>query len=247
MKIVFLGTGEAFDENNPNNSHLVISKEAKLLLDCGFTTPYQLWRYNDNQNLLDAAYISHLHGDHYFGLPALLVRMWEEGRTKPLTIICKKGFAKKIKEMMEYAYRAFSSNKFEYKINFIEVNPEDHIKFKDLNLSFALGEHSSEVLAVRIDNNNKSICYSGDGMFTEQTERLYKGSDLVIQETYLYDKKTIGHASIVDAIKMAERNDIKCLALTHINRNLRPKIIKKKPSSKKVKIIVPNPLDKYKA
>ncbi len=41
MKIIFLGVGEAFDENLPNNSQLVMSGKTNLLLDCGFTVPQQ--------------------------------------------------------------------------------------------------------------------------------------------------------------------------------------------------------------
>ena len=94
MKVIFLGVGEAFDENNPNNSHLVLSGKTSLLLDCGFVVPYQLWKYNNDQSFLDGVYITHPHADHYFGLPALLVRMSEEKRTRQFTIICQKGFKK---------------------------------------------------------------------------------------------------------------------------------------------------------
>ncbi|KKQ21582.1 MAG: Beta-lactamase domain-containing protein, partial [Parcubacteria group bacterium GW2011_GWA2_37_10] len=46
MKIIFLGVGEAFDENIPNNSHLVITERTKLLLDCGMTAAPQVWKFN---------------------------------------------------------------------------------------------------------------------------------------------------------------------------------------------------------
>lgn len=238
MKVVFLGTGEAFDENNPNNSCLVQTKRAKLLLDCGCTTPYQLWKYNNDQNLLDAVYISHLHSDHFLGLPALVMRMWEENRRKPITVISQEDI---FKRFMEFGYKGFL-RKFKFKINYKKAKPGQTIKLNDLELSFASTKHSRENLAIKINEGIKSVCYSGDGMFTKQTEKLYKDSDLVIQETYLYNKKIIGHASIVDAIKMAEKNNIKCLALVHINRFLRKKLNKKKISSKKVKIIIPKPL-----
>jgi ribonuclease BN (tRNA processing enzyme) len=243
MKIVFLGVGEAFDENNSNNSSLVVSKGAKFLLDCGATAPFELWKYNNDQNLLDAIYISHTHADHYFGLPSLLVRMWEEKRTKPLTIICQKGLKKDIKQIMKLGYDG-SAYLFKFKLNFIEVKPGQVIKFRDLKLSFAPTKHSKKNLAIKVSNEKKSICYSGDGTFTKKTEELYKDSDLVIHEAYLYDKKTIGHGQIKDLIKMAERNNIKCLALTHINRELRKKLNRKKISSKKVKIIIPKGRDR---
>lgn len=243
MKLIFLGVGEAFDENIPNTSILVVSDKTNLLLDCGPTTPTQLWKFNNNQSFLDAIYISHTHADHYFGIPALFVRMWEEKRKKPITVICQNGSKKTIKEIMEYGYKGFSKN-LKFKINFIEVKEGETVQFKDLKLLFAATAHSKSNFAIKIDQGKKSFCYSGDGMFNEKTEKLYKDSDLVIHEAYLYNKKIIGHACITDLIKMAERNNIKCLALTHINRDLRKELNKKNISSKKVKVIIPNPFDK---
>ena len=243
MKVIFLGVGEAFDENMPNNSVLVISDKTNLLLDCRCTTPTQLWKFNNDQSFLDAVYISHTHADHYFGIPALLYRMREEERKKPLTIICQD--KKIIKDIIDYGYKSLYS-KLGFDINFIEVEEGQAIQFNDLKLLFALTTHSISNFAIKIDDGKKSLCYSGDRGFNEKTEELYKNSDLVIHEAYLYDEKREGHACIIDLIKMAERNNIKCLALTHINRDLRKELGKKNISSKKVKVIIPNPFDKFK-
>lgn len=245
MKIIFLGTGEAFDENMPNTSILAISDKTNLLLDCGCTTPAQLWKSNNDQSFLDAVYISHSHADHYFGIPALFVRMGEEERKKPITVICQKGSKKTIKELMEYGYKDFAK-KLKFKINFIEVEEGQTIQFNDLKLLFAPTTHSTSNFAIKINSNKKSFCYSGDGGFNEKTEELYKDSDLVIHEAYLYNEKKIGHGCIIDLIKMAEKNNVKCLALTHIHRDLRKELNKKNISSKKVKVMIPKPFDKFK-
>ena len=243
MKVIFLGVGEAFDENFPNNSHLIVSEKTNLLLDCGCTTPTQLWKFNNDQSFLDAVYISHRHADHYFGIPALLYRMREEERKKPLTIICQDN--KIIKDIIDYGYKGLYS-KLGFDINFIEVEESQTIQFNDLKLLFALTTHSTSNFAIKIDDGKKSLCYSGDGGFNEKTEELYKNSDIVIHEAYFYDEKKIGHGCIIDLIKMAERSNVKCLALTHIHRDLRKELKKKKISSKKVKIIIPKPFDKFK-
>jgi ribonuclease Z len=239
MRIIFLGTGEAFDENNPNNSSLVVSDKTKLLLDCGMTTPFQLWKYDNNQNLLDGVYISHSHADHYFGLPALLVRMMEEKRKKPIVIICQK--KKDIINMIETGYKGFIK-KSKFQLNFIEI--KNSINFKDLKLFFAKARHSTNDYAIKIENKGKSICYSGDGDYTKQTEKLYKDCDLLVHEAYFYDKKVLGHGRVTDLIKMAERNNVKCLALTHINRELRKRGFKIPKS--KIKTIIPKPFDEQK-
>ena len=247
MKVIFLGVGEAFDEEIPNNSHLVLSNNTTLLLDCGYSVPRQLWKFNSDQSFINAIHISHRHADHYFGIPALLARMWEEKRNKPLTIICQKGLKKIIKKLMEYGYQGLF-HKFEFKINFIEVEERQTIQFDELELSFAPTTHSASNLAIKVSNSKNSLCYSGDGMFNERTEELYKNSDLVIHEAYLYNEKRIGHACITDLIKMAERNNIKCLALTHIQRNLRKneiESVKKIISNEKIKIIIPEPFEEY--
>ncbi|MBD3164180.1 MBL fold metallo-hydrolase [Candidatus Woesearchaeota archaeon] len=242
MKIIFLGTGEAFDETLPNNSHLIIS-ETRLLLDCGYSMPAQLWKYNPDPSFLDAIYISHGHADHYFGLPALLGRMWEEKRTKPIIIICREQIKKDIEKMLELGYAGIRQ-KFEFSLDFITAEKGKKVKLNELGLSFAPTIHSKPNLAVSIDDSKSKICYSGDGKYTKEAEQMYKGSDLLIHEAYSLEPEKPGHGSIYNLIEMAKKAKIKCLALTHLQRSLR----KQKNRLKKIitkKIIVPQPMQEY--
>ena len=248
MKVIFLGIGEAFDENLPNNSQLIITEKTKLLLDCGLTAAPQMWKFNPSQDFLDAIYISHWHADHYFGLPGLLLRVWEgeKSRTSPLAIISKKGFKEQFNKLMDLAYLGFRE-KFKYEINIIEAESGKEIKFQDLSLNFTPTVHSGENLAVKISDGKGIMAYSGDGSPVAGTD-FYQNLDLLILETYLYDKEIIGHSSIVSAITFAEKNNVKCLALAHINRDFRKNDlakIKDKIKSDTVKIIIPEPLEEY--
>ena len=248
MKVIFLGVGEAFDKNYPNNSSLVLSEKTNLLLDCGFTVPPQLWKFNLDKDFIDAIYISHQHADHYFGLPALLMRMWEGGRVKPITVIAPKGFKDSFKELMNLAYSSFPE-KFKFNVNIIEVETTSKIKFNDLELSFIPTVHSQsrENLAIKITDGKSIMAYGGDGS-PIANGNFYENLDLLILETYLYDKEIIGHSSIVSAIAFAEKNDVKCLALTHMNRDFRKNDLDKirdKIISDKVKIIIPEPFGEY--
>ncbi len=246
MKVIFLGVGEACDERVPNNSHLILS-DTKLLLDCGYSVPPQLWKHNPDASFLDAIYISHRHSDHYFGIPALIVRMYEEKRKKPLTIICQKELEQLIKELIEYGYRSLIG-RLEFQIDFLKAGEGERLAFNEFELQFAPTLHSVNNLAIKISNKELSVCYSGDGMFNEKTERLYKGSDLVIHESYSFDKIITGHASIIDLVEMAKRRNIKCLALTHLQREIRRKElarIKDLVNREKVKIIIPDTFDEY--
>ena len=244
MKLVFLGVGEAGDENYPNNSSLILS-DTNLLLDCGFSIPPQLWRYNADQDFLDAIYISHFHADHYFGLPVLLIRMLEEKRTKPLSIICQKGTTDQLRNIIELGYRGCQRH-FPFKVNYMEVDSSQPFHFNEFSLSFAPTQHTVPNLAIRVMGNSGSLCYSGDGLFNKETEELYRTSDLVIHEAFALKGPMVGHATIDQLLQMAERNQLKALALTHIQRQVRRSEkdqIDELISQSATHVFIPEPMD----
>src|SRR5262245_1893527 len=121
MKVQFIGVGEAFDETLPNNSQLLKWENTHLLIDCGYGVPHSLWKLHPEHDLVDAIYISHRHADHYFGLPSYLLRLDEDGRTKPVEILCPEGLKKVILEMIDYAYQGVVSH-FEFELIIHEVS-----------------------------------------------------------------------------------------------------------------------------
>lgn len=245
MKIIFLGVGEAFDENYPNNSSLVFSDTASLMIDCGDSAVRQLWKYNQgNHNLPDGLYITHRHSDHLFGLPALLGRFHEEKRTKPFTIICSKALHEDVKIAASYAYNGLKTE-FPFAVEVLEIEDGESVKFHDMKLSFAMTRHSTPVLAIKVEHDGKSFCYSGDGMFSLR-EGFYDGLDLLAQEAYLYDKEIIGHACVTGAIRFAEEKGVKNLALVHLNKHFRKNDLpglRAKIRSDRVKITISEPMD----
>jgi|Deesub1362A_J573_1020465.scaffolds.fasta_scaffold00333_8 ribonuclease BN (tRNA processing enzyme) len=246
MKIVFLGVGEACDEYQPNNSHLVIS-ETILLLDCGYTTPPQLWKYNPDPSFLDAIYITHRHADHYFGIPPLFVRLWEERRTKPLTIVCQKGLKGTIEELIEYGYRGLYE-RLTFPVEFLEIEEEREYRLNELTIKAAPTVHSVKNLAIRISDGRNTVCFSGDGRFNSRTEALYRGADLLIHEAYLIEGHHPNHACIMELADMAQRNGIGCLALTHLQRGIRRReieTIRAMIEKRGLNIIIPEALGEY--
>ena len=62
-----------------------------LLFDCGEGTQHQLLRAPVRSGAIDAIFLTHLHGDHVYGLPGLLASMSMNGRTRPLELIGPEG------------------------------------------------------------------------------------------------------------------------------------------------------------
>ncbi|MFC1722619.1 MBL fold metallo-hydrolase [Nanoarchaeota archaeon] len=211
MKLTFLGTGAAFDSDLPNTS-ILIESDTKLLLDCGYTSVQKLWQYNDNENFLDAVFISHAHADHYFGLPALLFKMKTRKRNKPLKIICLKGIKEIIQQITSLG---FGDKELTFPVEYIEVNEQDTIRLNEFTLNFAPSTHPRPNLAIRI-KKNQTFCYSGDGNFTETSTKLFKDADLLIHEAFLWGEPFDGHGYAKAVIKMAKKNGVKRLGLIHI-------------------------------
>ena len=87
FKLTVLGCGSAIPtlKSNPTSQLLNIN-ERFLLIDCGEGTQVQLRKYKINFQRINHIFISHLHGDHYFGLIGLLTSMHLLGRNKDLHI-----------------------------------------------------------------------------------------------------------------------------------------------------------------
>ena len=219
MQVRFLGVGESFDEDYANNSHLIVS-QTRLLLDCGYGVPTLLWSWHPEPDFLDAIYISHAHADHCFGLPLLLLKYCTARRSKPLVLISCAGMQRRIVELMEFAYRGVYA-KLPFPLEFLAVTEGQGVEFREFSMDFAATLHPEPNLAVRIRHGGTAVCYSGDGQFTDASERLYSGASLLIHEAHTLEPGYPGHSGLREVVAMARHAGVHTLALTHLSRDLR--------------------------
>ncbi len=236
MKILFLGTGEAFSEK-ANTSILI---DDKILMDCGLTTLQQLMKIKFDLDRIKAIYISHFHADHYFGLPSFLVTCREELRQNPLDIFGPTGAGKYIKNLLNLAYRK-TLDDLGFGVKIHEV--VEKASFENYGFVFAPMEHPVPCMAISVEGDRK-VTYTGDGAPTRETTELARNSDLLILEAYKENIK--GHSSILKAAKFAKKSNSKKLALVHISR--KENISEKMEEAKRIfsSIIVPEDLSAVK-
>ena len=92
IEVIPLGTGSAIPTRHRHLAGCALRREGRLLLfDCGEGTQLQLLRADLNRARLDAVCITHLHGDHLYGLPGLITTLALLERTKPLTVVGPSG------------------------------------------------------------------------------------------------------------------------------------------------------------
>ena len=94
---------------------------SNYLIDCGEGTQWQMLEYRVRPHHLRAIFISHLHGDHYFGLFGLLGTMHLQGRTQPLQIIGPPG----LDEVLTTQARV-SNTQLGFEMEFTPVDTEVH-------------------------------------------------------------------------------------------------------------------------
>lgn len=89
MEILFLGTSAGTPTKTRNVSALAVRREggkAWYLVDCGEGTQHRLLQTHLSLSTLDGVFITHVHGDHCYGLPGLLASATLSARKKPLQI-----------------------------------------------------------------------------------------------------------------------------------------------------------------
>lgn len=128
LNITILGANSAIPVGSRNPSSQVVEFNQHLyLVDCGEGTQNQLRRNKVKMQRIKAIFISHLHGDHYFGIFGLLGSMSLLGRTQPLTIVCTKGLQQIIELQMKLSYVSY-----DFDIVYVNINhKEGHHVYSD--------------------------------------------------------------------------------------------------------------------
>jgi ribonuclease BN (tRNA processing enzyme) len=222
-EVVFVGTGEALDPALPNTSLLYRGRQT-LLVDCGYSVPHAFWRITRDPDLLDAVYVSHLHADHSFGLPALLLWMREAGRARPLPVISGPGVARWLERLLDLAYPGAYAPEKCYPIEPLELEPGKLVQLGPLYLSCAQSAHGVRNLSLRIDDAGTRVCYSGDGQPTEATRALFSDATVLVHECYVAAHDSKGHARADVLLELAREARVQTLCLLHVSRTEKQRV-----------------------
>ncbi|MBJ6118600.1 ribonuclease Z [Pontibacter sp. BT310] len=132
FELRILGSSSATPSANRHNTAQVLTIGNQIhLIDCGEGTQMQLMRYKIKHQRICNIYISHLHGDHYFGLAGLLSTMHLQGRQSPLNLFGPPGLS----EILSLQFR-YSGTNLNYKLIFNELDTTCYKKiFEDKQLT----------------------------------------------------------------------------------------------------------------
>jgi len=149
VSVTFLGTGGSVPNKFRNLPSVLVRRGPELLLfDCGEGTQRQFLQAKAGTNRKMRILISHLHGDHVFGLPGMLHSLSFMGRTRELEIVGPKGIAELVTSVNKVVM--FYSN---YDIRIREVRPGSVISDSEYKIRVTAGKHGIPCLAYAFEEN----------------------------------------------------------------------------------------------
>lgn len=177
-----MGTASAMPISDRNPSAQVLNVHGRLfLIDCGEGTQRQFRCCHLSFLKVDAIFLSHIHGDHLFGIFGLLSTMSMYGRTQKLMIFAPKSFASVLK-----FYMSWFSEGISYEIEHVPLSmdsPETIYEAGELKVSAFPLRHKIECFGYRFDYKQKySYAYCSDTMAFPELSGWVKGVDLLYHE-----------------------------------------------------------------
>jgi ribonuclease BN (tRNA processing enzyme) len=224
MQLQFIGCGDALGSGGRSNTCFhVTGARVNFLIDCGASSLPALKRQGIACNDIDLILITHFHGDHFGGLPFLLLDAQFTRRTRPLVIAGPQGIETRLAQVMEALFEHSSKTRQRFDLSVVALKPEERQTFGAVNVTpFAVvhGESGGPFLAYRIKVEGRVIAYSADTEWTETLIPTGRDADLFIAEAYYYDKVVKNHLSLKTLEAHLADIKPKRLVLTHMSDDM---------------------------
>jgi ribonuclease BN (tRNA processing enzyme) len=224
LKIRFLGSGDAFGSGGRFQPCILVeAQEECFLLDCGASSLIAMKRVGVSVSQIDAILLSHLHGDHFGGVPFFLLdAQLVSKRTKPLVVAGPPGLTTRLPAAMEALFPGSSGLQWRFPFEVVELAEGKPASLGRLVVTPFRVVHDSGAppYAFRIESGGKTVAYSGDTQWTESLVDAARGADLFICEVYAYEKKVKFHVDFKTLMEHRERLGCRRLVLTHMSEEM---------------------------
>lgn len=231
VQLKVIGCGDAFGNGGRlNTCFYVKTASCNLLIDCGATSLPGLKQHGIKTNDIDAVLISHFHGDHYGGVPFLLLDAAIHGRKSKIQVISPPGGKERITALLDLLYPGTSVLE-KLDIDFLEYEAEKLLELEHFSIRASNVIHSEKALphGLRIEISNKIIAYSGDTSWTNSLFSLSADADLFICECNFFSREVKGHMNYLELEKKLPEFSCKRLLLTHFDQEMLEKLDLIKP------------------
>lgn len=225
LGVTVLGAGDAFASGGRFQAGYVIEAAGShILMEAGPTLLPAMKQRGLSPADLDLVLISHLHGDHFAGLPFLMLEyMWESPRKRILTIAGPHHLEQRTRALFRNMYPSMDTHPLMRKLRFVELEAGRTVRVGPARVATIRTPHTKPdvSLGLRLSIGGKSLAFSGDSGWTDELLGLSAGADLFLCEcTYFESDHLDFHLNYPIIERNRSRFTPKRMILTHLGREV---------------------------
>lgn len=215
MRLPVLGSGDAFGNGGRFQTCFALRDDDRaVLIDWGATSLTAMKRADMDPLDVMAVVVSHLHGDHFGGLPFLVLDAQFRRREEPLRVYGPAGIGARLADALEVLDPGSSSVRRRFDLVVTELVPDgtpaagDGVAVRGYEVDHASG---APPLAVTVRLGGATVGYSGDTAWVPNVLRASAGADIFLVEAYTWDREVkyhLSHRQIADHLDAFEAGRI---------------------------------------
>jgi len=219
LELSFLGSGNAFTPDGRYWSSFLLN--GRYLFDAPPTLLPHLKRLGVSLTDIRAIFISHFHGDHFLGLPFLLLEyLHMTPRREDLHIVGPPGVEKMIEAASEMAFPNLSHADAGYQRRYLEADADRQQTVDNLSFQAFPMKHAGEYLdafGYRLRLADKVLAYTGDTELCDEVFALAEGADVLVLDCNYSESRGLYHVSFADVPEIRKRLPLSTtIILTHL-------------------------------
>ncbi len=223
VQLQFLGSGDAFGSGGRFQTCLLLSgASGSLLIDCGASSLIAMKRAGVDPGEIGWVLLTHLHGDHFGGVPFLVLDGQFSRRTRPLVVAGPPGTRARVEAAMGIFFPNSTRVTRRFAVEFVELAERVSAAVGPAMVTPFPVEHASGApsYALRIQYGGKVVVYSGDTEWTESLVDAARGADVLVCEAYFFEKKIKFHLDYATLRDQKKRLECSRIILTHMSQDM---------------------------
>ncbi len=221
LEAQFVGSGDAFGSGGRFQTCIALRTPDDLfLVDCGASSLVAMRQQGVDPRDVSKVLITHLHGDHFGGLPFFLLdAQLVSKREAPLTLVGPPGLEERLMRAMEVLFPGSSQVKPNFDLRLIEIKPRSPIDVEGVKVTAFPAAHFSGApsYSLRVEASDKVFVYSGDTQWTDTLIEASHEADLFVCESYVFDRDVPLHNNYRTIMENRSRLTCKRIVLTHMS------------------------------
>ena len=190
-----------------------------FLVECGASSMIAMRRFHVDPNRIGTVFVSHLHGDHFGGLPFMILDgQFYSRRTAPLTLVGPPGLGERLTQAMEVLFPGSSKVERKFVTEIREIPPDQTVTINGVTVTPYTVQHvcGAPPFAYRFACDDKVLAYTGDTEWTESLLAVGRGADLLIAEALVYERTVKYHLDYATLKASLARIGARRVILTHM-------------------------------